>query len=81
MNRPAFNNPLNRRRFLKGVGASLALPALQSIVPTGLLAAGPVKQLATTRAGAPLRAAYVFFPNGAIPDLWWPQGEIGRAHV
>ena len=75
MNRPTFNNPLNRRRFLKGVGATLALPALQSIMPTGLLAAGPVKQLATTRTGVPLRAAYVFFPNGAIPDLWWPQGE------
>jgi len=75
MNRPASNKPLNRRRFLKGVGATLALPALQSIAPTGLLAAGPVKQLATNRAGVPLRAAYVFFPNGAIPDLWWPHGE------
>jgi len=76
MNRNAFPNPINRRRFLKGVGASLALPALQSMVPGGLLAATqPLRQVATTRTGAPLRAAYVFFPNGAIPDLWWPEGK------
>ncbi len=75
MNRQTFLNPLSRRHFLKGVGAGLALPALQSIVPGGLLAAQPLRQVATTRTGAPLRAAYVYFPNGAIPDLWWPQGE------
>ena len=74
MNRPSISNSLNRRRFLKGVGASLVLPALQSMAPGGLLAAQPMRQLASTRSGAPLRAAYVFFPNGAIPDLWWPQG-------
>lgn len=76
MNRNAFPNPIDRRRFLKGVGAGLALPALQSMVPGGLLAATqPLRQVATTRTGAPLRAAYVFFPNGAIPDLWWPEGN------
>lgn len=75
MNRQTFQNQLNRRHFLKGIGASLALPALQSIVPGGLLAAQPLRQVATTRTGAPLRAAYVYFPNGAIPDLWWPEGK------
>src|SRR5207248_6268524 len=30
---------------------------------------------AVTATGAPLRAAFVFFPNGAIPSTWWPAGE------
>ncbi|MGY8693922.1 MAG: DUF1552 domain-containing protein [Verrucomicrobiia bacterium] len=75
MNRQSFVNHLNRRNFLKGVGASLALPAFQSMVPGNLLAAKNLRQVATTGSGAPLRAAYVFFPNGSIPDLWWPQGK------
>ena len=63
---------LNRRHFLRGVGACLALPALES--PLRLLAAeaksaGP---LATTADGAPLRMAFVYFPNGAIQPTWWP---------
>jgi hypothetical protein len=29
--------------------------------------------LATTPGGAPLRAAFLFFPNGAIPGSWWPN--------
>jgi hypothetical protein len=36
------------------------------------LSAGP---LATTATGAPLRTAFVYFPNGAIPSAWWPNGE------
>jgi hypothetical protein len=75
MNRQSFANQLNRRNFLKGVGASLAMPAFQSMVPGNLLAAKTLRQVATTGSGAPLRAAYVFFPNGSIPDLWWPQGQ------
>ncbi len=75
MNRHPIPNQLGRRRFLKGVGATLALPAFQSMVPGGLLAAGPIRQVATTRSGAPLRAAYITFPNGSIPHLWWPEGN------
>jgi Protein of unknown function (DUF1552) len=29
----------------------------------------------TTPTGAPLRAAFVYVPNGAIPAAWWPKGE------
>ena len=35
---------------------------------------GPAR-LAATAAGAPLRSAFVYFPNGAIPASWWPSGE------
>jgi hypothetical protein len=70
---PAFN----RRRFLRGVGAAIALPAFQSLRPLTALAAeqAAAAKLATTATGAPLRAAFVFFPNGAIPSAWWPEGE------
>ncbi len=66
----------SRRQFLRGLGTCLALPAFESITGAKLLAqaASP----ATTPSGAPLRTAFVYFPNGAIPARWWPEGA-GRA--
>ena len=65
---------LSRRQFLRGVGACVALPALASLRSGGLLAAEPgAGHLATTGTGAPLRTAFVFVPNGAIPATWWPK--------
>ncbi len=69
---------IDRRRFLRGVGAAIALPAFESLRPASLWAAEPGATLATTTSGAPLRTAFVFFPNGAIPDAWWPQGEAAQ---
>jgi len=68
---------LSRRHSLRGIGACLALPALESLRPLGLLAEGATSagQLATTATGAPLRTAFVYFPNGAIQPSWWPKGE------
>lgn len=66
---------VNRRHFLKGFGVSVALPALSSVPISSSLAAGTLRVAATTGSGVPLRTAFVFFPNGAIPDLWWPQGD------
>jgi hypothetical protein len=64
----------NRRNFLRGLGACVALPAFESLgVLKSLAASAP--QLATTASGAPLRTAFVYFPNGAIPAAWWPKGE------
>ncbi|HEX7862805.1 MAG TPA: DUF1552 domain-containing protein [Verrucomicrobiae bacterium] len=66
---------LSRRHFLRGLGACVALPAFTS-VPSRLLAAeSGVTPLATTATGAPLRTAFVYFPNGAIPASWWPKGD------
>src|SRR5215217_797760 len=67
---------MNRRHFLKGVGACIALPAFSSLVSSRMLAAAAATPLATTATGAPLRTAFVFFPNGAIPDRWWPEGGV-----
>ncbi len=55
----------------------LALPALESLLPARAFAASETAAkaggLATTATGAPLRAAYVYFPNGAIQSNWWPD--------
>lgn len=67
---------MDRRRFLKGLGACIALPAMGSLLPSRLLATAATAQLATTATGAPLRTAFVFFPNGAIPSQWWPTGGL-----
>src|SRR5690348_11466543 len=68
---------LSRRRFLRGLGACLALPAFESLGPGRLLAveAAGGTGLATTVSGAPLRTAFIYFPNGAIPAAWWPKTE------
>jgi hypothetical protein len=67
----------NRRQFLRGAGACIALPTLLSHGAGRLLAADAPTgaKLATTATGAPLRTAFIFFPNGAIPGAWWPKQE------
>ena len=64
----------NRRTFLRGAGAAIALPALHSFGSNSLLATTSSAEtaLAQTATGAPLRTAYLYFPNGAIPSAWWP---------
>jgi hypothetical protein len=68
---------LSRRHFLRGLGACLALPAFESLRPYGLQAGATAVEpaLGVTSTGAPLRMAYVYFPNGAHQEYWWPKGE------
>jgi len=59
---------LPRRTFLRGVGASIALPFLDSMVPA-------LTALSKT-AAAPVRRLAVFYvPNGMAMKYWVPQGE------
>jgi hypothetical protein len=74
-NETQIRDGLSRRHFLRGLGASVALPAFASLGAPRLIAAEGAHPLATTGSGAPLRAAFVYFPNGAIPASWWPTGE------
>jgi hypothetical protein len=70
---------LNRRQFLKGVGLSIALPALPSLRPGRGFAeelAKPVQGLATTPTGAPLRMAFMSIPNGVQQDHWFPADDF-----
>jgi hypothetical protein len=75
-NLPTSRRPFDpsRRHFLRGLGASIALPAFASLGTgtTRLVAAEGA--LATTATGMPLRTAFVYFPTGAIPAHWWPAG-------
>ena len=65
-----MNHRSSRRRFLRGLGACVALPTLDSLLPTALQAASPgtAAPMGVTPTGAPLRMAFVYFPNGAIQD-------------
>ena len=69
-------NSFSRRVFLRGLGATIALPALESFLPR-LGAAAPSQAAATgavTASGAPLRVAFFEFANGTHPAKWWPTG-------
>jgi len=61
---------LPRRRFLKGLGASVALPLLDSMVPA-------FTAQAATVANTPRRLGYVFIPMGMNPGPWTPR-EVGQ---
>ncbi len=61
-----------RRTFLRGVGASLALPLFEAMGPSPLAAAQ-----AASGSELPRRMAFIFFPNGAIMPDWTPE-ETGR---
>ncbi len=54
---------LPRRTFLRGIGATLALPLLDSMVPA---------LAAATAAQSPTRLSVVYVPNGMIMDQWTP---------
>lgn len=68
---------LNRRGFLRSVGVCLALPVFESFKPLTAFAAsaGKTARLAESTTGAPLRTVFTYFPNGAIPDAWWPEQQ------
>jgi hypothetical protein len=70
-----LNTNFNRRRFLRGLGAVMAVPAFESLLPRSFGSVSAGAPLATSPTGAPLRMAYIYFPNGAIQDAWWPSGE------
>src|SRR4051812_14622425 len=68
---------MNRRRFLRGVGACVALPALPSLLPRSLRAAeaAATSTPAQIAARVPQRMAFVTVPNGVNLEKWWPKGE------
>jgi hypothetical protein len=67
-----FNHTLPRRTFLRGLGATVALPVLDAMAPA-LSALGPSR--------APIRLGYVYTPNGIVgacdksprPFMWTPK--------
>ncbi len=69
------SSALNRRRFLRNLGVCFALPALEAFPRKAFAADAAQRLAATTATGAPLRTAFLYFPNGAIPSAWWPTGS------
>lgn len=64
---------VNRRVFLKGLGAGLALPAFETFLGASTARAEAAKAaagLATTATGAPLRTAFLYKPNGMNMEKW-----------
>jgi hypothetical protein len=67
-----FNHALPRRTFLRGLGATLALPLLESMTP---------RASAFAASRAPTRLGYIYTPNGIIgacdksprPFMWTPK--------
>ncbi len=59
-------NSLSRRAVLRGMGASLALPFLDAMVPAATA-------LARTAAAPALRFGAVFIPMGERPGFWTPK--------
>jgi hypothetical protein len=58
--------PISRRALLRGAGAAMSLPWLESLAK-----AAPVGRLSEP----PLRMAFLFMPNGVRPDHWTPPGD------
>jgi hypothetical protein len=59
---------LPRRTFLRGMGATLALPLVDAMIPAGTV-------FAKTAAKPVSRVGFVYIPHGAIMDQWTPATE------
>lgn len=72
--------PINRRRFLRGVGTAMALPVLEGMAPlataaqaaTGAAVARGAKAAERVR---PNRMVYIFVPNGMHMADWKPATQ------
>jgi hypothetical protein len=63
------NRSLPRRMFLKGLGVSVALPLLESMIPP------LARAQSSAAAAARTRLAFIYFPHGAIMPKWMPAAE------
>lgn len=61
-----------RRTVLRGLGATLALPLLDAMVPA-------MTALAKTAAKPSRRLGIVYLPNGMVMQNWTPKGVVGTA--
>ncbi len=62
---------LSRRHFIRGAGAAIALPLLDSMIPTAF---GQLAKAALPKA-PPLRLSFVYVPNGIVMKNWTPATE------
>jgi hypothetical protein len=60
--------PISRRTALKGLGACIALPWLEAMLPRAAFGEA-------AKAAAPLRMAFLYVPNGKNMAEWTPKDE------
>ncbi|MEM9943172.1 MAG: DUF1552 domain-containing protein [Planctomycetota bacterium] len=60
--------PINRRTALRGLGATIALPWLEAMLPSTSLTASKFANNPAT----PKRLAFMYIPNGVIGSKWFP---------
>lgn len=60
---------ITRRTVLQGIGTAVALPFLEAMLPESFAGIVPA------RAVRPRRMAFVYVPNGVIPQDWTPKTE------
>ena len=60
---------LDRRHFVRGIGASLALPLLDAMIP--------IRARAAAAANTPRRSVFVYVPNG-VNGMQWQCTQAGR---
>ncbi len=67
---------LERRTFLRGLGTVIALPFMESLLPSARLSAAEVKVIGSglSKSGHPIRMAYVYTPNGVNMGDWRVSG-------
>jgi Protein of unknown function (DUF1552) len=68
---------LSRRTMLRGLGTAIALPVLDSMIPTRLL--GAEAKAAAKAVAAPKRVAWMYVPNGIDMQNWTPAA-MGSAY-
>ncbi len=60
---------LNRRHFLRGLGATMALPLLDAMIP--------IRAVAAAATSKPRRSVFVYIPNG-VNGMTWQVQKPGR---
>ena len=65
---------LPRRTFLRGMGATVALPLLDAMVPS-------MTALARTPAAPVRRLGFVYMPMGCDLSRWTPPGRAGSTEL
>ncbi len=70
-------NRISRRTILRGAGVAMALPLLDVMAPSQALASSK----AVSASGAPIRMAWIFFPNGTNAEQWLPKADGGKWEV
>ena len=63
-----FKKAIPRRTFLRGAGATLALPLLDGMIPA-------LATAADTASARAVRMGFVYVPNGIMMDQWTPATE------